>query len=76
MDFIEGLPRSGGRDTILVVVDWLSKYKHFIVVKHSFTTASIAGIFLKEVVRLHGVPNSIVSDRDKIFVSHFWEVLF
>ena len=76
LDFIEGLPRSGGRDTILVVVDRLSKYRHFIVVKHPFTVASIAGIFVKEVVRLHRVPNSIVSNRDKNFVSHFWEELF
>ena len=76
MDFIERLPRSEAWDTILVVVDRLSKYGHFITVKHPFTTASIAGIFVKEVVKLHKVPNSIISDRDKIFVSHFWEELF
>ena len=73
MDFIEGLPKLAGMDSILVVVvDRLSKYGHFISLRHQFTATSIAGVFVKEIVQLHGVPNSIISDKDKKFINHFW----
>lgn len=76
MDFIGGLLKSQGLDTILVVVDRLTKYAHFVALKHPFTAVSITAIFVKEVVRLHVFPSSIVSDRDKVFMSMFWRELF
>lgn len=66
MSFIEGLPKSVVYDTIMVVVDWLSKYAHFILLKHPFTAHSIVVVFMKEVVRLHNYPRSIVSNKDNL----------
>lgn len=76
MDFIEGLPKSQGYSVILVVVDKLTKFAHFLPVKHPYTAASIAELFMDNVVKLHGLPNSIVTDRDTIFISNFWKQLF
>jgi hypothetical protein len=76
MDFIEGLPWSEGYTVILVVVDRLSKYAHFIPVKHLYTAFTIAQLFLNNIVKLYGLPRSIVTDRDTIFVSNFWKQVF
>ncbi|GAU16304.1 hypothetical protein TSUD_299360 [Trifolium subterraneum] len=76
MDFITGLPKSKGYEAVFVIVDRLSKYVHFVPLKHPYTARTIAEIFVREVVRLHGVPLSIVSDRDPIFISNFWKELF
>nr|KAJ0202839.1 hypothetical protein LSAT_V11C500278610 [Lactuca sativa] len=76
MDFIDGLPRSEGNIVIFVVVDRLSKYAHFLPLKHPYTANTVANVFLREIVRLHWVPESIVSDQDKVFLIKFWKELF
>ena len=63
MDFIDGLPRSRrGNTSIWVIVDRLTKSAHFIPIKSRRTVSSLASLYLKETVRLHGIPSSIVSD--------------
>jgi hypothetical protein len=71
MDFIEGLPKSKGFNSIMVVVDRFFKYAHFLPLKHPYTTKQDSQTILDGVVRLHGMPQSIVSDQDRIFTSNF-----
>lgn len=76
MDFVEGLPMSGHANCILVVIDSFTKYAHFLSLKHPFTAAGVAKLFLDQIYRLHGLPLSIVSYRDPVFTSRFWKELF
>ena len=76
MDFVEGLPKSEGYSVILVVVDRFTKYAHFIPLKHPYTAQIIARVVLDNIVKLHGLPKTVVTDRDKVFMSSFWKELF
>jgi len=76
LDFIEALPKVHGKSVLLTVVDRFSKYAHFIPLGHPYTAASVARAFFTDIVRLHGFPESIVSDRDPVFTGHFWRDLF
>jgi hypothetical protein len=75
MDFIEGLPKVHGKSVILTIVDRFSKYSHFIALSHPYTATSVARAFFEGVVRLHGFPQSIVSDRDPVFTGNVWRTV-
>ncbi|XP_019234434.1 PREDICTED: transcription factor PCF7-like [Nicotiana attenuata] len=73
MDFIMGLPRPHRKfDSIWVIVDRLTKSAHFLPVRSTYTVEDYAKLYIKEIVRLHGVPVSIISDRGAQFTAHFW----
>jgi len=76
MDFIGGLPKARGLDTILVVVDRLTKYTHFIALTDPYSAKEVAKLILREVIKLQGFRESIVSNRDRLFMSSFWTKLF
>jgi transposase InsO family protein len=74
MDFVTGLPRTTGqKDTIWMIVDRLTKSAHFIPINENDPLEKPSMIYMEEIVRLHGVPTSIVFDRDPRFTSRFWE---
>ena len=73
MDFVVGLPVTGRKhDSVWVVVDRLTKSAHFLPVRTDYSLDKIAKLYIKEIVRLHGIPVSIISDRDPRFTSRFW----
>jgi hypothetical protein len=76
MHFIEGLPKKNNKDVILVVVDRLSKYAHFIPLSHPYTTVEIAQLFLDNVFKSQCLPKVILANKDPIFTSSIWQTLF
>ncbi|GMI71883.1 hypothetical protein HRI_000857600 [Hibiscus trionum] len=76
MDFVSGLPLSPSKKNLVwVIVDRLTKCAHFLHVHTTYTLDKLAELYIAEIVRLHGVPKSIVSDRDHRFTARFWECL-
>ena len=76
MDFVMGLPRTqAGFDAIWVIVDRLTKSAHFLPIRANYPLDKLAQLYIHEIVRLHGVPATIVSDRDPRFTSRFWGAL-
>ena len=77
MDFIVKLPTTPrGHDTVLTVVDLLTKQVHFIAMREASSAKDVADLFFSNIVRHHGLPKAIVSDRDRRFASQFWQALF
>jgi hypothetical protein len=76
LDFIKGFPRVNGKTVILTVVGQFSKYTHFVSLGHPYTTTTVAKAFFDNIVQLHDMPTSMVSDRDPVFTGHFWQELF
>ena len=74
MDFVTHFPRTSWKhDAVWVIVDRLTKSTHFLAVRMTFTLEELCRLYIREIVRLHGVPVSIVSDRDPRFTSQFWK---
>jgi hypothetical protein len=76
IDFIEGLPKVNGHSVILTVVDRFSKSTHFLPLGHPYMATTVVQVFFNNIVKLHSVPSSIVSDRDSAFTGCFWQELF
>jgi hypothetical protein len=76
LDFVEGFAKVSYRSVILMVVDRFFKYAHFLALRHPYSTITIAKAFFDTIVLIHGVPQSIVSDRDPVFTSVLWKGLF
>ena len=75
MDFVEGLPKSQMKEVVMVMVDRFTKFVHFVALSHPYIASKVATLYMQNVFKLHGMPTSIVSNRDPIFTSHFWQEL-
>lgn len=76
MDFIERLPKLAGKDMIIVVVDRLSKYAHFVALQHPFSASTVTQAYIDNIYKLHGLPKVMVSNHDSVFLSKFWQQFF
>lgn len=76
MDFIIHLHPAKGKTVVWVVIDCLTKFAYFVALPTHFSAATLAPIFIAEIFSLHGMPKTIVSDRDRVFMSKFWRELF
>lgn len=74
--FHKPLSKYEGNNVVLVVIDRLAKFSHFLALSHPFSAEKVAKLFLENVVKSHEIPVSMVSDRDKIFTNNFWQKLF
>ena len=71
MDFITSLPKVQGRDCLYVVIDQLTKFAHFFVIPFDYSASQVADLFFREAFKQHGLPKTIVSDRDSKFTISF-----
>lgn len=76
MDFIVNLPPYKGKSVIWVEIDRLSKYAHFTALSHPYVASMVVQLFVGNIFKLHGMPESITSDRDPVFLSKFWKEFF
>jgi hypothetical protein len=76
MDFVEGFPHVNGKTVVLIVVNCFSKYTHFLPLSHLYTATTVTRVFFDNIMRLHGMPSSIVSDCNPVFMSKFWSEFF
>ena len=76
MDFITSLPASHSCSVIMVVMDHLSKFAHFIALPSDFSTKLVVELLIQHILKIHGIPRSIMSNHDKLFTSKFWQHLF
>lgn len=76
LDFIEGLPKSQGFTNILFVIDKFSKYAHFLPLAHPYTALFVAQAYFHNISKLHVLPETIISDRDRVLTSSLWQALF
>eukprot|EP00253_Pinus_taeda_P018989 PITA_18989 len=76
MDFITGLSMVQDKDCIFVVIDRLTKYAHIFAISAHYTAAQVAELFFTKILRLHGLPKTIISDKDTRFMGGFWQELF